>query len=286
MASPPYMTVWVADWTADTQHLSCEQDGAYWRLIRALWRAHGVLPNDERKLAHIVGLSVKKWRAISDDVMEFFEVDEASVQHEKLTITLLSVAQKSEERATAGAKGGRAKALKRLKPVLANATGLPPVLPQQTASISDVRVNIAAAATGEGLGDWPSKDARELSAILVAEAHTVKLDPSRQPGLVTSAGRIAAWQRQGFSWADAVVPTVVALAQRAGRPLTSWSYFDSAIAERHALNTRPIPEAEIDHDQQPARRGVSQADHHAARRRGALAFLDEQGDDQGPDHQG
>ena len=135
MAAPPYMQVWIADWTADVQHLSCEQDGAYWRLIRAMWRNHGSLQNDARKLAHIAGLSPKKWAAICDDVLAFFEVDGDFLRHGKLTETLISVSQKSAERSAAGAKGGAAKALKTKEPALANAT----VLPEQTPSISDFR---------------------------------------------------------------------------------------------------------------------------------------------------
>lgn len=135
MAAPPYMQVWVADWTADVQSLSCEQDGAYWRLIRAMWRNHGRLVNDEAQLARIVGLSVKKWRVHAPVVLAFFRVVDGDLVHGKLTETLLSVAQKSSERAAAGAKGGAAKALKNKKPSLAKATDLP----EQTPSISDVR---------------------------------------------------------------------------------------------------------------------------------------------------
>ena len=135
MAAPPYMQVWIADWTADVQHLSCEQDGAYWRLIRAMWRNHGSLQNDPRKLAHIAGLSPKKWASICDDVLAFFDADGDVLRHGKLTETLISVSQKSAERSAAGAKGGVAKALKTKKSTVANAT----ILPEQTTSISDVR---------------------------------------------------------------------------------------------------------------------------------------------------
>lgn len=287
MASPPYMSVWVADWTADTQHLSCEQDGAYWRLIRALWRAHGVLPNDERKLAHIVGLSVKKWRAIAPDVMAFFEVDQGGVQHEKLTKTLISVAQMSEDRSVAGAKGGRAKALKMHEARLAIASGLPPVLPQQTASISDVKYQTAADATREG-DDWPAGKPLDHASLIVSEANTVYLDTAREPGLIQTLGRLHAWRRDGASWQHDILPVITTMAGKLSRPVKSWAYFDAAIGESIAANRRALTIPEHDHVNRPD--PARPASGHDSRRRGALEALDllERGDvgregDGGPD---
>ncbi|MFC5370914.1 hypothetical protein ACFPIF_00005, partial [Brevundimonas faecalis] len=93
--------------------------------------------------------------------------------------------------------------------------------------------------------DWPEGGAPEWSRLLVAKAGTAHLDPHRSLGLVTTEGRLAAWRRDGASWEFDVVPVVSGLAAKARRPITTWKYFDDAVAQsiadnRQALN---IPEA-------------------------------------------
>lgn len=85
MSAPPYMTVYIAEWTADVQGLSCEQDGAYWRLVRALWRAGGKLPNKPEKLAMICGLSLRRWQEIGPDVIALFIIRGGSLTHKRVT---------------------------------------------------------------------------------------------------------------------------------------------------------------------------------------------------------
>lgn len=275
MASPPYMTVWVADWTADTQHLSCEQDGAYWRLIRAMWRAHGFLPNEPAKLAHVVGLSTKKWLAISDDVLDFFEVDGDHLTHGKLKETLISVSQKSAERVAAGAKGGRAKALKRKEAILANAKDLPSSLPEQTPSISDVKYHTTPLNAREAVDDWPDGKAKDHARLLYEAANTVYLDPSRSHGLVGSEGRLHRWREAGASWEHDVLPTVTGKMQGKRSAVSSWDYFDAAIGESIAANRRAltIPEHDDVHRPRPDR----PENAHDRRARAALDVLDELG---------
>lgn len=243
MSAPPYMQVWIADWTADVQHLSCEQDGAYWRLIRAMWRNHGELSNCPRKLALIVGLSVKKWTAISAEVLAFFDDDGTVLTHGKLTKTIISVREKSSKRSAAGELGGAAKALKSNKPPLANAT----ILPEQTAGISDVRCHKEEGADDsarEIVDDWPDGSAQDHADRLCAEANTVHLDKSREGGLTVSAGRIHAWRRDGASWERDVRPVVLGIAGRAKAPIKTWAYFDRAVAEAKANNNRAMPEGD------------------------------------------
>ena len=122
------MQLYVSDYLGDTRHLSCEQHGAYLLLLMTMWNAGGSLPNDDVKLARIVGCSLKKWRALKDDVVAFFDVDER-LTHGRLTKELLKSEDKSEKRASAGSAGGAAKALKDKERAIANATILPQHLP-------------------------------------------------------------------------------------------------------------------------------------------------------------
>ena len=94
--------------------------------------------------------------------------------------------------------------------------------------------------------DWPEGDAGRHAALLVEEAGTVHLDPARQPGLATTLGRLHAWRRDGASWQHDVMPVVVTLARKQRRPVGTWKFFDTAIAQSIADNRAAlsIPEAQ------------------------------------------
>jgi uncharacterized protein YdaU (DUF1376 family) len=125
MSAAPFMQLYVADYIGDTLHLTTEQHGAYLLLLMAMWRAGGSLPNDEQKLARIVGLSPARWRRVNDDVLAFFDVSEGEISQKRLTAEIEKAKEKSAKRAEAGAKGGAAKSLKNNKPAVAIANVLP-----------------------------------------------------------------------------------------------------------------------------------------------------------------
>lgn len=125
MSERPFMQLYVSDFIGDTLSLSTEQIGAYMLLLMAMWNAGGKLPADEGKLARVTRLSVKKWKAIAGDLLPFFETDGGIIRHNRLTKELQKSESKSQSRASAGAEGGRAKALKDKETRLANATRTP-----------------------------------------------------------------------------------------------------------------------------------------------------------------
>ena len=116
------MQLYVADYLGDTRHLTTEQHGAYLLLLMTMWRSDGVLSDDPSKLARIAGLTVARWKKISDDILEFFTPCEGGITQARLVAELTIADEKSEKRSKAGKAGGRAKALKDKKAGLANAT--------------------------------------------------------------------------------------------------------------------------------------------------------------------
>lgn len=103
--------------------------------------------------------------------------------------------------------------------------------------------------------DWPSGKALDHAHALTSEAATVRLDLSRQPGLIQTLGRLAAWQRDGASWHHDVVPIVTTLARKQGPPIASWKFFDAAIAQSIADNRQALTLPEAQHHESPSNVG-------------------------------
>jgi len=90
-------------------------------LLMQMWNAGGSLPNNKQILARMVRCSTKKWVAMSDIILEFFEVGDDRISHNRLTFERQKVEGKIEKRRAAGALGGKAKALKNKETGLAKA---------------------------------------------------------------------------------------------------------------------------------------------------------------------
>jgi uncharacterized protein YdaU (DUF1376 family) len=86
--SAGWMPFWVGDYLADTRHLSTIEHGAYLLLMMHYWQ-HDGLPNDDRKLARIAGLSLKQWATYRPTLAEFFDDEwrHGRLQHE-LSVSL------------------------------------------------------------------------------------------------------------------------------------------------------------------------------------------------------
>ena len=125
MSERPFMQLYVSDFVGDTLQLSTEQIGAYMLVLMAMWNAGGRLPDDDAKLARVARLSPRRWRAISADLLRFFEREAGEIGHKRLTKELHKAQIKSEARAVAGARGGAATALKTKAHGAANADALP-----------------------------------------------------------------------------------------------------------------------------------------------------------------
>lgn len=106
MSAKSWMPFYVADYLADTGHLTTSEHGAYLLLIFHYWQ-RGALPNDDSRLAGIARLSLSEWLAIRSTVKEFFSEGwrHARVDSEKATSL-----ERHERRVNAGRRGGEAKA--------------------------------------------------------------------------------------------------------------------------------------------------------------------------------
>lgn len=110
----PYMPLYVADYFGDTQHLTCEQDGAYLRILMCLWRRDGYLPLDHGQMARMTKLSAAKWAAAWEVLKPFFQVENGQLSSPRLLRELADAEGYLSQKREASARAHEAKRVKRL----------------------------------------------------------------------------------------------------------------------------------------------------------------------------
>jgi uncharacterized protein YdaU (DUF1376 family) len=111
MSQAPYMPTWIGDLMAKTLHLGGEEFGSYHFLMYAIWQNNGLpLPDDDRKLARICRMSLKRWRQVMRHVMvEFFDIVDGEWHQRRLEREWNFMCQKRQKLRANGAMGGRPK---------------------------------------------------------------------------------------------------------------------------------------------------------------------------------
>jgi len=76
MPAPPYMRFFVDDYCNATISLTIEEQGAYMRLLCAMWKHGGKVVHDDAVIAKILPIHINKWRKIKPRLMPFLSTDE------------------------------------------------------------------------------------------------------------------------------------------------------------------------------------------------------------------
>lgn len=107
--SVPYVPLYVVDYEADTSHLTIEEDGAYWRLLRLCWRTAGCsIPNDREWIQRRLRVDDEAYeRSVQPVIDEFFKIKAGRLYQARLLREWQLVNEKSKKRSEAGKKGGR-----------------------------------------------------------------------------------------------------------------------------------------------------------------------------------
>lgn len=71
--SQPWMPLYVGDYLRDTKRLTTLEHGAYMLLIMEYW-ANGGLPDDDERLARIVGLTNESWKCVRNAIVPLFGI--------------------------------------------------------------------------------------------------------------------------------------------------------------------------------------------------------------------
>lgn len=109
MSDAPAMPVFPDAYLADTTHLTTEEHGAYLLLLMAMWRRNGVVPNDDKDLARIVGLDISRWRKTKRRLLSLLTVEGEYLTQKRLLKEWQYVQEKRNKNAANGSKGGRPK---------------------------------------------------------------------------------------------------------------------------------------------------------------------------------
>ena len=114
MAEHAFLPLATDAYIADTQHLTNEEHGVYLRLLMFAWRSPGCsLPDDDKRLAIMVGVTPKKWSRLKPTVMAFFTLQDGVYVQKRLTRERDFVEQKREQNRAAGIASSRARSLKK-----------------------------------------------------------------------------------------------------------------------------------------------------------------------------
>lgn len=113
MAEFPNLPLWTDAYLADTTHLSTEEHGAYLLLLICAWRTPDcALPDDDKRLARMAGLTPAKWRRMRPTIEAFFDVSDGSWSQKNLTKMRKNVRKKVDQKRKAGRASAKAKLLK------------------------------------------------------------------------------------------------------------------------------------------------------------------------------
>jgi|SRR5579871_1311725 len=97
VAKRPWMPLYIADYLADTQHLSITESGAYLHLIMAYWQYEELHAN-AHALSRICRMTLDEWGGIEPVLARFFTVTETHWIHHRIEAELAKTKRISKAR--------------------------------------------------------------------------------------------------------------------------------------------------------------------------------------------
>lgn len=220
--SHAWMPFYVADYLADTTHLSTVEHGAYLLLIMDYWQ-HKKLPGDPRRMARICRMQEKQWLEIRDNLAELFGPDWS---HKRIDEELAKTENLIAKRKAAGKAGASARYSKRM--------AVPARQTRQTDGQKQPPLQPDSDATHRGaLQDYDKLESELRSAAGLTEAPAIGLK---------DLSPIYALIDKGYDLDKDIVPKLRASRATGKRP-SSWRYYVKGIEEAKAANAAIRPNA-------------------------------------------
>jgi uncharacterized protein YdaU (DUF1376 family) len=116
------MQFYVADYLADTAHLTTEEHGAYLLLLFSYWQTGKPLRID--RLSTVARVSNERWPSVAETLSEFFSVSATHWLHFRVEADLEAVNSKTSKASAAGKASAKARFEKKQRELNANATNV------------------------------------------------------------------------------------------------------------------------------------------------------------------
>jgi uncharacterized protein YdaU (DUF1376 family) len=129
MKADQWMPLYVGDYLADTQHLSCAEHGAYLLLLMHQWRT-GSIPRSASEQARIVRLSGQGWSRLAPSVLAFFSDAGGALQQPRLERVRAEQSEKIQRLTDRARAAGIASAAARKPNTSSTQVGLKPTYPE------------------------------------------------------------------------------------------------------------------------------------------------------------
>lgn len=156
MSALPYMSFYVADYLADTSHISTLEHGAYLLLIFNYWQRGGPLPANDLYLARIARMTPDEWREARPTIEPFFTEIDGQWHHKRIDADLARTADAIDEKKKAGRASAHARAQRKSN------TKATPVEQESNTCSTDVQQSGTGTGIGVGTGSG-IESARALS---------------------------------------------------------------------------------------------------------------------------
>jgi len=92
---------------ADTAGLTLEEQGAYRLLMDHMWIKGGKLKDNDKELARLLRISVKKWQKLKPKLADYLLFDEGKITQKRLQKDYKRACEISKKNAENGKVGGR-----------------------------------------------------------------------------------------------------------------------------------------------------------------------------------
>lgn len=240
MADFPALPFWTDAYIADTAHLTNEEHGVYLRLLMFAWRTPGcALPDDDRRLALMVGVTPKKWATLRPIIATFWTVENGTWTQKRLTAERDFVEGRSRAGRAGAAGRWAAKSLKSDNTDDAGASA--PHMPERCET--DAPIPIPIREEREAIAS--PKNAKP-PALSVAVREAVGVDPDNAPdgwGFEAVTECLTIWLGLGLAPGE-IIETARSAASQSTTPIAGPRELDRAMSEAATAKRRPKPKAD------------------------------------------